>query len=201
MSRITPILLVVACYPAAPLLAGPELKKSEVRSVVMETMPDIRRCGSKDETVNVRFRIEGDGRVTRIAIEGDHKSDPVGKCMKKHIAAMRFGHSIKSTPVTFPFTLGNAAPATHLAAKGSGRLTRKDLDGLLEILESDLKKCGDGVANTTFTIKPTGKVGNVKVDDVDEKTGDCVTRKVSSVRFPAPKKPTAVARAFSLEES
>lgn len=201
MSRITPILLVVACFPAAPLLAGPELKKSDVREVVMDTMADVRRCGAKDETVNVRFRIQPEGNVTGVVVEGAHAGDAVGKCMKKHIAAMRFGHSIKSTPVTFPFTLGNAAPATHLSAKGSGKLTKKDLDGLLEILESDLKKCGDGIANTTFTIKPTGKVGDVKVDDVDEKTEDCVTRRVSRVRFPAPKKPTAVARAFSLEES
>ena len=201
MRRITPILLVIACLPAAPLWAGPELKKSDVRDVVMETMPEVRRCGSKDETVNVRFRIEPEGNVTRIAILGAHASDGVGKCMKKQIAAMRFGHSIKATPVSFPFTIGNAAPATHLSAKGSGKLTKKDLDGLLEILEGDLKKCGDGVANTTFTIKPTGKVGDVKVDDVDEKTEDCVTRKVSRVRFPAPNKPTAVARAFSLEET
>lgn len=201
MSRITPIVLLAACVSASPLLAGPELKKSDVRDTISEAIPEIRRCGTKDEVVEARFRIEPQGNVTHVTIAAPHASDAVGKCMKKHIAAMRFGHSVKFTPVTFPFTLGSAAPSTHMSAKGSGKLTKKDLDGLLEILEGNLKKCGDGVANTTFVIRPTGKVGDVKVDDVDAKTSDCVSRKVSRVRFPAPTKPTSVARAFSLEES
>lgn len=192
------IAVLIGTYlAAAPLLAGPLLTKAAVRTVVMEAVPEVSRCATNDETVNIRFVIEAEGHVTGVVVLGKHGADAIGTCMQGVIAALRFGHSIKSTPVSFPFPLGNAEPP---AFRGSGQLSKKNLDGLLEILASDLKDCGEGAAHTTFTIKPTGRVANLQVMDVDNKlTRDCVTRKVGRLRFPAPATPTDIARVFSLE--
>lgn len=208
MRRVTPILPLIACIPAALLAAGsahagPELRKSDVKNVVMDAMPDIRRCGMdlKGETVTVKWRIEQQGNVTNVQVAGRHANDDVGKCLKREVSQLRFGHSIKSTPVAFPFKLGTLKKDEKPPPASSGALTKKDLDGLLEIVEGDLKKCGDGVASTRFTIKPSGQVRDVKVSDVDDKTEDCVKRKVSRLRFPPPSKPTEVRRSFSLDDA
>lgn len=206
MRHVTPILLLIACVPAGFVAgaahAGPELKKSDVKNVVMDSMPDIRRCGMdlKGETVTVKWVIEPEGNVTDVAVQGKRANDEIGRCLKKQVSELRFGHSIKSTPVAFPFKLGTIKKDEKPPAASNGTLSKKDLDGLLEIVEGDLKKCGDGVAQTRFTIKPSGQVRDVKVTDVDEKTEDCVKRKVSRLRFPPPTKPTDVRRSFSLSE-
>lgn len=206
MRHVTPILLLIACAPAGLLAgevnAGPELKKSDVKNIVMDAMPDIRRCGMdlKGETVVVKWRIEPEGNVSDVSVQGKHASDDVGRCLRREVGQLRFGHSIKSTPVAFPFKLGTIKKDEKPPAASNGTLSKKDLDGLLEIVEGDLKKCGDGVANTRFMIKPSGQVRDVKVTDVDEKTESCVKSKVSRLRFPPPTKPTEVRRSFSLNE-
>lgn len=208
MSRITPILLLIACIHAGPALAGPELKKSEVKRLIEEATPDIVSCGADlpAETIVARFTIQPEGGVGLVRIDGRHSDDDVGRCMKRRIGAVRFGHSIKSTPVSYPFHVGKgdakAAKASRANGewKGSGQLTKKDLDGLLDILEGDIKRCGEGTARTKFTIRKDGKVRDVRVADVDPKTEDCVSRKVSKVRFPAPAKNTHVDHAFDLDE-
>lgn len=206
MRHVTPILLLIACAPAGFVAgaahAGPELKKSDVKNVVMDSMPDIRRCGMdlRGETVTVKWVIEPEGNVTDVAVQGKRANDEIGRCLKKQVSELRFGHSIKSTPIAFPFKLGTIKKDEKPPAASNGTLSKKDLDGLLEIVEGDLKKCGDGVAHTRFTIKPSGQVRDVKVTDVDEKTEDCVKRKVSRLRFPPPTKPTDVRRSFSLSE-
>ncbi len=206
MRHVTPILLLIACVPAGFVSgtahAGPELKKSDVKNVVMDSMPDIRRCGMdlKGETVTVKWVIEPEGNVTDVAVQGKRANDDIGRCLKREVSQLRFGHSVKSTPIAFPFRLGTIKKDEKPPAASNGTLSKKDLDGLLEIVEGDLKKCGDGVANTRFTIKPSGQVRDVKVTDVDEKTEDCVKRKVSRLRFPPPTKPTDVRRSFSLSE-
>jgi hypothetical protein len=206
MRHVTPILLLIACAPIGLLAtganAGPELKKSDVKNVVMDAMPDIRRCGMdlKGETVTVKWVIEPEGNVTDVAVQGKRANDDIGRCLKRQVSQLRFGHSVKNTPVAFPFKLGTIKKDEKPPAASNGTLSKKDLDGLLEIVEGDLKKCGDGVANTRFTIKPSGQVRDVKVTDVDQKTEDCVTRKVSRLRFPPPTKPTEVRRSFTLSE-
>lgn len=206
MRHVTPILLLIACAPFGLLAgganAGPELKKSDVKNVIMDAMPDIRRCGMdlKGETVRVKWVIEPEGNVSDVAVQGKRANDDIGRCLKKQLAQLRFGHSIKRTPVAFPFKLGTLKKDAKPPTASNGTLSKKDLDGLLEIVAGDLKKCGDGVAHTRFTIKPSGQVRDVKVTDVDEKTEDCVKRKVSRLRFPPPTKPTDVRRSFSLSE-
>lgn len=202
MRHLTLILLATACFPA---LAGPGLTKSRVLETIKEGLPAIEPCGrelSAPETVDVRFLIDVEGGVHMVKVEGRHADDHIGRCLKKEVGALRFSHGLRPTPVKYPFKLGggvakNQPPPT---TKMSGRLTQKDLDGLLKIISDDLQRCGEGVAQTEFTIKKTGKVGDVRVRDVDAETGKCVSTHLSRARFPAPARPTLVQRNFSLDE-
>jgi len=205
MRRLLPTLAALAAVPA---LAGPGLSKSRVLEILRDATPAVERCGSdlrERETVNVRFLIDVEGGVHAVKVEGAHADDHVGRCVKTQVGAIRFSHGTKPTPVRYPFKLGGAqkhakrsepAPTNKL----SGNLTKKDLDGLLKIISDDVQRCGAGVAQTEFTIKKTGKVGDVQVRDVDFETGRCVSTKLSRARFPAPAKPTLVQRSFNLDE-
>jgi hypothetical protein len=211
MSHVTRTLPVSACvlsalFGAGALIASPpaaarELTKAEVKEVVVAAMPELRRCGIslKASTVTASWLIEADGSVSRVSFE-DKKLDPgVRRCLHKRIAALDFPISDKRMPVTFPIKLGHGKHGA-IAATSSGKLTKKDLDGLLQSVEADLRKCGEGVAQTRFIIQQNGTVGDVVVDDVDEKTGECVRKKVTRLRFPAPARPLDVRRTFTLAE-
>lgn len=202
MKRLLFIALVVASVPA---LAGPGLSRGRVREILKEAQPAMEPCGKglpAPETIDVRFVIDVEGGVHLVKVEGKHADDAVGRCLKKEVGALRFSHGLKPTPVRYPFKLGGGAareepaPTTRL----SGSLTQKDLDGLLKIISEDLQRCGEGVAQTEFTIKKTGKVGDVRVREVDADTGKCVSTRLSRARFPAPARPTRVQRQFSLDE-
>lgn len=205
MRRLLPTLVALT---AIPVLAGPGLSKSRVLEILRDASPSVERCGRDlraAETVNVRFLIDVEGGVHNVKIEGARADDAVGRCVTEQVRAIRFSHGTKPTPVRYPFKLGGAgkdarkaeaAPTTKL----SGNLTQKDLDGLLKIISGDLQRCGEGVAQAEFTIKKTGKVGDVQVRDVDYETGRCVSSKLSRARFPAPAKPTLVQRSFNLDE-
>lgn len=200
MRRITLILLATACFPA---LAGPALTKARVLEIIKDAEPAVATCGRglpNAETVPVRFLIDIEGGVHNVKVEGRHADDHVGRCIEGEVAALRFSHGLKPTPVKYPFPIGATPSEPPPTTKMSGRLTKKDLDGLLKIIGDDLQRCGDGVAQTQFTIKKTGKVGDVRVRDVDAETGRCVSTKLSRARFPAPAKPTLVQRQFSLDE-
>lgn len=202
MRHLTPILLATACFPA---LAGPGLTKARVLEVIKDAEPVVARCGAglpAPETVDVRFVIDVEGGVHLVKVQGKHADDAIGRCLVKEVGALRFSHGLKPTPVKYPFKIGGGVARNEPApsTKPSGRLTQKDLDGLLKIIADDLQRCGEGVAQAEFTIKKTGKVGDVHVRDVDAETGRCVSTKLSRARFPAPAKPTLVQRSFSLDE-
>lgn len=202
MRRITVILVATACLPA---LAGPGLTKARVLEVIKDAETVIAGCGrtlAAPEAVDVRFVIDVEGGVHLVKVQGTHADDAVGRCLVKEVGALRFSHGLKPTPVKYPFRVGGVVAKNEPAptTKPSGRLTQKDLDGLLKIISDDLQRCGAGVAQTEFTIKKTGKVGDVRVRDVDAETGRCVSTKLSRARFPAPAKPTLVQRSFSLDE-
>ncbi|OGQ14496.1 MAG: hypothetical protein A2138_26990 [Deltaproteobacteria bacterium RBG_16_71_12] len=202
MRHLTLILLATACFPA---LAGPALTKARVLEIIKDAEPVIAGCGrmlAAPETVDVRFVIDVEGGVHLVKVQGKHADDAIGRCLVKEVGALRFSHGLKPTPVRYPFKLGGRVAKNEPAptTKPSGRLTQKDLDGLLKIIGDDLQRCGDGVAQTEFTIKKTGKVGGVRVRDVDAETGKCISTKLSRARFPAPAKPTLVQRSFSLDE-
>jgi hypothetical protein len=198
MIRITTLALALIALPAA---AAPGLSRSSVQSTMKRATPDVLACGTGlDDEVVAKFTISPSGAVGRIKIEGPHAKDAVGKCMKQHLAALQFPAADKATPVRYPFQFWASAKAQPAARSATTRLARSDLEALLNVLEDDLKKCGDGTAKTSFLIEPTGKPKDVVVQDVDDKTSDCVSKRISRVRFPATQKPTNVQREFSLED-
>jgi hypothetical protein len=206
MSRITPILLVVGCAPlfvSGSAWAGPELSKNDVKRIIVDALPEMRRCSPdmNGGKLIAHWTIEPEGNVTGVKLDGDHADDAIGKCVRKKISELRFGHSIKRTPVTAPIQLGDVVTRQDkdAAKASSGKLTKKDLDGLLDILAGEIKECGDdGAVRAKFTIRPTGRVKDLKVKDADKKTEACVKSKISRVRFPAPDKATNVNRKFDL---
>lgn len=201
MMRITTVLAVaLASLSAAPAAAAPGLSRAVVQSTIQRATPDVLACGKGlDDEVVARFTITTSGAVRSIKIEGAHAKDPVGKCMKQQLAALKFPAAEKATPVRYPFQFWASAKAQPAARAGAKKLARSDLDALLQVLEDDVKKCGDGVARTSFRIEPTGKPRDVVVAEVDAEAAACVSKRISRVRFPAAQKPTAVERAFRLE--
>lgn len=197
MTRITLLIAALLCLPAQA--APSKLSKNAVLSVMKKGMPGVLACGEDlVEDVKVRFTITKQGHVRSVKVQGKHAKDDVGRCMKQRIAALKFPASAKATPVTFPFRFGASVAAQP--ALRPNKLARKDLDGLLDILEDDLKRCGEGEVTARFQIQPTGKAGDVQVVDTDEQTSACVSKRISRVRFPTAAEPTPVERTFSLDE-
>lgn len=199
------LLFTLAAILALPATAGPGLSRSRVLEILKEATPTLEGCGKglpAAETAHVRFLIDVEGGVHMAKVEGRHADDAVGRCLKQEVGDLRFSHGLKPTPVRYPVKLGGSVARSEPppTTKLSGKLNQKDLDGLLKILSDDLQRCGEGVAQTEFTIKKTGKVGDVKVRDVDAETGRCVSTHLSRARFPAPAKATRVLREFSLDE-
>jgi hypothetical protein len=185
----------------APPAAGKtaERTRAAVQAKLKAALPDVLACGpSIDDTVVARFKVAPDGSVRGVRITGPQAKTPVGKCIKQGLTALKFAPAANSTPVTYPFRFGASAAAQ---APTTGKLARKDLDGLLDVLEGDLKKCGAGEVRASFVVKPSGHTDDVKIADADDaKTEDCVTKRISRVRFPAAAKPTSVQRTFTLTE-
>ncbi len=203
MMRITTLLVALAIsslsLPAAA--ADPGLSREAVQSTMKRATPDVLACGQgQDDEVVAKFTITPAGTVRRVTIEGAHAKSALGKCMKQRLAAVQFPKAEKSTPVRYPFQLWASAKAQPAARVFAKRLARADLDALLNVLEGDLKKCGDGTARATFQIEPNGKPKDVVVQEVDEKTSDCVTKRISRVRFPQASGATPVDRSFKLQE-
>ena len=220
MSRIT-LLFLVAALPA---VAAPVRGKSEILKVVKAAEKDIVGCGDDlhGEVVKVKWVIGEDGFVRNVKVLGAHENDSVGTCMEIEVKNLRFAPADKSTPISFPFKMSGRSMARQgssgskaviagdkpastktvqaKTSKLTGKLDKTTLNGLLTILEDDLKRCGSGTVQTRFTIRPTGKVGNLKIASADDdKVETCVHKRIARVRFPAPDKPTQVQRAFSLD--
>jgi hypothetical protein len=201
MTQITCSLVVVGCLTLASTASAspPERSRAAVLATLRQALPSVLACGpSIDDTVTARFSVSPEGAVRRVKVLGPHAKTPVGKCMKKELAALKFTPAGKSTPVSYPFRFGASAAAQ---APNTGKLARRDLDGLLDVLEGDLKKCGEGEVRASFTVKTDGRPDRVEVADAaDEKTQDCVTKRIARVRFPTALKPTNVSRTFALAD-
>ena len=188
MTRITPILLLFACASA---LAGPELSKADVLAVVQEGMPDIQMCGSNDKVL-VHWLIDTSGSVRNVKLDGKHAGDAVGRCVKRRVAELRFGPSLKEVPVTFPFKLGT---------NNGKSLPQKDVTALLKTFQGDLGPCGVGVVTAKFTVQPSGVLRGIRVEGEhkDDSVGQCVAGKLARIRFPTATAPTPVTFPFRIE--
>ena len=111
--------------------------------------------------------------------------------------------------VTLPVKVASSAvdlatTSQSEADQKRGREIRRREERLGELqrdYERNIKKCGDGEVKAKFTINPAGRVKDVKVDEADEKTSECVSMRISRVRFPPPDKATNVTRTFDLGDA
>ncbi len=205
--RLTPLLLVAVAFGSTPVLAGPELTRAYILSIVKDNKPDIEACGRSlhDEVVKTHFVIDTQGSVEHVKVAGKHRRDAVGTCLRRQLSAMRFGPSLTATPVTFPFRLGDkkARQAERLlrSEKGGKRLDANEVHDLLKLLQTNMSSCGSGTVDTHFDILPSGLVRNIEMsgDHADDKVGKCVRTKLVRARFPHAKAATPVTHAFQLD--
>jgi len=226
MTRLTLIPLVAIALSSPRVLAGPELTKAYILSIVKDAKPDIDTCGASltaETTVKTHFTIDPSGEVVDVKVSGKHAKDQVGACLKQKLAALRFGPSLKAMPVGFPFKLGGAASgagssaadddgATHEkmstetatappTKKEAAKAANKEVAELLKQLQTMMSVCGTGTVSAKFNILETGLVRNVMIDGAhaDDQVGQCVSTKLTRARFPASKTVTPVQHTFRLE--
>lgn len=183
-------------------LSGPALTREEIRMVVRAKLPQIRACfeaGLADTPelggrVLLRFTIDGDGKARGLEIVEDALADPsVASCIVAAIGSWQFPHPRDGKPIviTYPFAFSSEQ---SLRAAGlprvEGTVKPEALGAVFEARRAELDACipegSSGSIGVAFNIDDGGAVTRISAyeDSLPEEAGDCVTRTISTWRFP-----------------
>jgi hypothetical protein len=211
MTRLTSLLVLSVALGSGPVLAGPEMSKDYVLSIIKDAKPELDECGRslKSEVVKTHFVIDTSGDVGDVKIDGKHAKDSVGSCLRAKLTSLKFGPSLKAMPVNMPLKLGEGGPTpppaddAKVAEKSGGKkLDNKEMGDLLKVLQSNMGSCGAATTvQSSFTIQPNGQVRQVKIDGehADDNVGKCVKTKLGRARFPAVGAKEEVTHEFKLD--